>query len=122
MKRAAVCVTPGHEPHAKKSPEEPEGNCVIVTRDAEVEIAEEMLVEEVKPEPAVDVAGRGLRDDPRGGPEPVGEDDAGDMALGWITQAGEDVPRRGDGEEDEGAECNVELAKARNCSAQASRS
>ena len=53
---------PGHEPDEEESPEEVEGDGVVVAGDAEVEVAEEMLVDEVEPEPAVDVAVGGERD------------------------------------------------------------
>ena len=55
---------PGHEPDEAEAPEEPEGDGVVVVGDAEVEVAEEMLVHEVEPEPAVDVAVGGEGDVP----------------------------------------------------------
>ncbi len=55
-KGAEEVGAPGHEPDEEESPEEIEGDGVVVARDAEVEVAEEVLVDEVEPEPAVDVA------------------------------------------------------------------
>ena len=55
---------PGHEPDEAEAPEEPEGAGVVVVGDAEVEVAEEVLVHEVEPEPAVDVAVGGKGDLP----------------------------------------------------------
>ena len=52
---------PGHEPDEDEAEEEPEGDGVVVTRDAEVEVAENLLVDEVEPGPAVDVAVGGER-------------------------------------------------------------
>ena len=47
---------PGHQPDEEESPEEAERDGVVVAGDAEVEVAEDLLVDEVEPEPAVDVA------------------------------------------------------------------
>ena len=55
---------PGHDPDKEQSPEEIEGNGVVVARDAKIQIAEEMLVDEVEPEPAVGVAVCGLGNGP----------------------------------------------------------
>ena len=76
--------------------------------DAEVEVAEEVLVHEVEPEPAVDVAvgGEGNL------PVSVEEGDGGGVALGWVGEADEDVPGGGDGEEREDGGEGVELAEA----------
>ncbi len=64
--------------------------------DAEVEVAEEVLVHEVEPEPAVDVAVGGKGDLPVA----VCEVEGCGMALRGVGEAGEDVPGGGDGEED----------------------
>ncbi len=73
--------------------------------DAEVEVAEEVLVHEVEPEPAVDVAvgGKGNL------PVAIGEGEVAGMALRWVCEGDEDVPRRGDREEDECAGERMEL-------------
>ena len=89
---------PGHEPDEAEAPEEPEGGGVVVVGDAEVEVAEEVLVHEVEPEPAVDVAVGGEGD------EPVAVKrrwKGGGVALRGVGEAGEDVPGGGDREEDE---------------------
>ena len=99
---------PGHEPDEEESPEEVEGDGVVVAGDAEVEVAEEVLVDEVEPEPAVDVAVGGEGDVPVA----VGEGEAAGMALGGVGEGDEDVPGGGDGEEDDGAGEGVELADA----------
>ena len=99
---------PGHEPDEEESPEEIEGDGVVVAGDAEVEVAEELLVDEVEPEPAVDVAVGGEGDVPVA----VGEGEVAGMALGGVGEGDEDVPRCGDGEEDDGAGDGVELAEA----------
>ena len=83
---------PGHEPDEEESPEEIEGDGVVVAGDAEVEVAEEVLVDEVEPEPAVDVAVGGERD----GPVAVGEGEVAGMALGGVGEGDEDVPGGGD--------------------------
>ena len=64
-------------------------------RYAQVQVAEHVLVHEVEPVPAVDVAQRGQRDDPVA----VDEVEGRGMALGGVGEAGEDVPRSGDDEE-----------------------
>jgi hypothetical protein len=66
--------------------------------DAEVDVAEEVLVHEVEPEPAVDVAvgGEGNL------PVTVQEAEGSGMALRGVGEAGEDVPGGRDEEEDEG--------------------
>ena len=87
---------PGHEPDEEESPEEEEGDGVVVAGDAEVEVAEEMLVDEVEPEPAVDVAVGGEGDLP----VVVGEGEVAGMALGGVGEGDEDVPGGGDDEED----------------------
>src|ERR1035437_6837862 len=53
---------PGHEPDQAEAPEEPERDGVVVAGDAEVEVAEDRFVDEVEPEPAVDVSLRWQRD------------------------------------------------------------
>jgi hypothetical protein len=97
---------PGHDPDEKKSPEEIEGNGVIVSGDAEIEIAEEMLVNKVEPEPAVDVAVSGERDLP----VMIGEAEAAGIALGGISTGDENVPGGGHCQEDESAGDGMELA------------
>ena len=62
-----------------EGPVEGGGELVVVAWDAAAEEAEDVLVDEVEPEEAVAVGGSG------------------------VAQAGEDVPGRGDGEEEEGA-------------------
>ena len=98
---------PRHEPDEAEAPEEPERGGVVVVGDAEVEVAEEVLVHEVEPEPAVDVAVGGERDLP----VEVDEAERGGSALCGIGEAGEDVP--GGGDEEEGFEGGpgVELAE-----------
>ncbi len=99
---------PGHEPDEDESPEEEEGDGVVVAGDAEVEVAEEVLVDEVEPEPAVDVA-VGWEGD---GPVAVREGEVAGMTLGGVGEGDEDVPRGGDEEEDDDAGDGVELADA----------
>ena len=99
---------PGHDPDEEESPEEVERDGVVVAGDAEVEIAEEMLVDEVEPGPAVDVTVGGERDLPVS----VLEGEAAGMALRGVGARYEDVPRCGDGEEDESAGDGMELAEA----------
>jgi len=99
---------PGHEPDEAEAPEEPEWGGVIVVRDAEVEIAEEVLVHEIEPEPAVYVA-VGWEGDL---PVVVHELERSRMALGRVGEPREDVPGCGDGEEDEEGCAEVELAEA----------
>ena len=99
---------PGHEPDEEESPEEIEGDGVVVAGDAEVEVAEEVLVDEVEPEPAVDVAVGGKWDLPVA----VGEGEVAGMALGGVGEGDEDVPGGGDGEEDNGAGDRMELFDA----------
>ena len=52
---------PGHQPHQAQSPEEPQRHGVVIARDAEVQIAQYLLVNEVEPGPAVDVSLGGQR-------------------------------------------------------------
>jgi hypothetical protein len=99
---------PRHEPDEDESPEEGEGDGVVVAGDAEVEVAEEMLVDEVEPEPAVDVAVGGEGD----GPVAVREGEVAGVALRGVREGDEDVPRGGDDEEDKSAGDWVELAEA----------
>lgn len=99
---------PGHEPDDEESPEEGEGDGVVVAGDAEVEVAEEVLVDEVEPGPAVDVSLGGLGDLP----VVVAEGEVAGGSLCGVGEADEDVPRGGDGEEDESAGDGVELAEA----------
>jgi hypothetical protein len=77
-------------------------------RDAEVEIAEEVLVDEIEPEPAMYVVLGGFRNYP----VMVGKAQAFWMALGWVGKTDEDVPRRSNGEEEEKADNGMELPKA----------
>jgi len=90
---------PGHEPDEDEAPEEKERDGVVVARDTEVEVAEEVLVDEVEPEPAVDVAVGGKRN----GPVAVGEGEVAGMALGWVRNGDKDVPGCGDEKEDDDA-------------------
>ena len=99
---------PGHEPDEEEPPEEGEGDGVVVVGDTEVEVAEEMFVDEVEPEPAVDVAVGGEGD----GPVAVREGEVAGMTLRGVREGDEDVPRGGDSEEDESAGDWVELANA----------
>ena len=99
---------PGHEPDEAEAPEEPEGGGVVVVGDAEVEVAEEVLVHEVEPEPAANVAVGGEGDLP----VVVDEVEGGGVALGGVGEAGEDVPGGGDGQEEEDGGGEVELAEA----------
>ena len=69
-----------------EAPVEVAGELVVVARDAAAEEAEDVLVDEVEPEEAVAVHAAG------------------------VAQAGEDVPGRGDGEEEEGAGEGFEAA------------
>ena len=80
-------------------------------RDAEVEIAEEVLIDEIEPEPAVYVVLGGFCNYP----VMVGKVQACRMALGWVGEADEDVPGRGNGQEDDGAGDGMELAEAVEC-------
>ena len=98
----------GEEPDEEESPEEIEGDGVVVVGDAEIEIAEKVLVDEVEPEPAVDVGVGGIWDRP----VVMGEGEAAGMALGGVGQGDEDVPGGGDYEEDYGAGDWVELFDA----------
>ena len=107
---------PGHEPDEAEPPEEPERGGVVVVGNAQVEVAEQVLVHEVEPEPAADVAVGGQRDLPVASDEVEGRG----MALGGVGEAGEDVPRGGDGQEDEDRGEGVELAEAGEGSAEAS--
>ncbi len=68
---------PGKEPDEMEGPEEISGELVVVHGDALAQEAEEVLVDEVEPEEAVTVGSAG------------------------VAEAGEDVPRGGDGEEEE---------------------
>ena len=68
---------PGEEPDQVEAPVEVAGELVVVHRDAPAEEAQEVLVDEVEPEEAVAVHAAG------------------------VAQAGEDVPGRGDGEEEQ---------------------
>src|SRR5208283_29908 len=69
----------GEEPDEVEAPVEGAGELVVVARDAAAEEAEDVLVDEVEPEEAVAVNGSG------------------------VAQAGEDVPGRGDGEQQKSA-------------------
>ena len=89
---------PGHYPDEEESPEKIEGDGVVVARDAEVEVAEEMLIDEVEPEPAVDVALGRKWDLPV-----VLEGEIAGMALGGVGEGYEDVPGRGYCEKDRSA-------------------
>ena len=98
--RCSDCVEeegrPRHQPDEAEPPEEPERNGVVVAWDAEVEVAQKMLVDEVEPEPAVDVAlGRQWYEEVA-----VREGESAGMALRRVRQRDQDVPGCGDGEED----------------------
>ena len=67
-----------------------------------------MLVDEVEPEPAVDVA-VGWEGDL---PVVVQKGDGSGVALGGVGEADEDVPGAGDGEEGKDSGEGVELAEA----------
>ncbi len=67
-----------------------------------------MLVDEVEPAPAVDVAVGGQGDEPVA----VGVGDGGGVALRGVGKGDEDVPGRGDVEEDGDAGDGVEAAEA----------
>ena len=86
---------PRHQPDQAEAPEEVERDGVVVAGDAQVEIAEELLVDEVEPEPAVDVSLGGKRDEEVA----VREGEAAGKALRRVRQRGEDVPGRDDGDE-----------------------
>src|SRR5579871_5396125 len=75
-----------------------------------------MLVDEVEPEPSVNVAVGWLGDDPMA----VQEGDASGIALRGVRKADQDVPRSGDGEEDEQAGQRVQLSKPSESAAGAS--
>ena len=98
---------PGHEPDEEEGVEEQEGDGVVVAGDAEVEIAEEVLVDEVEPGPAVDVAVGGERHEPVA----VGKGDGAGVATRGVAEAGEDVPGGGDEEKYGGAGGGVEGAE-----------
>ena len=70
---------PGEEPDEVEAPVEIAGELVVVARDAAAEEAEDVLVDEVEPEEAVAAHAAG------------------------VAEAGEDVPGRGDGEQEQGA-------------------
>ena len=108
---------PGHQPDEAEAPEEPQRDGVVVARNAEVEVAQKLLVDEVEPGPAVDVALR--RQWHREGTMRVSE--ACGMALRGVRQRDEDVPGRGDGEEDGERRERMELADAGDCGARAAR-
>jgi hypothetical protein len=79
-----------------QAPEEPQRRGVVVVRHAQVQVAQQVLVHEVEPEPAAHVAvGR-----QRHLPVTVDEVEGNRVALRGVGEAGEDVPRRGDDEED----------------------
>ncbi len=65
---------PGKEPDEVQRPVERGGELVVVARDAAAEEAQQVFVDEVEPEEAVAARAAG------------------------VAQAGEDVPRRGDGQ------------------------
>ena len=70
---------PGHEPDENHSPEEDERECAVVDGIALADVAEEMFVDEIKPEETFGLAG------------------------GRIFDGREDVPGSGDDEHDDGA-------------------
>ena len=76
---------PGKDPDGGEQPEERDGDLAVVVGDAAGEEAGDVLVVEIEPGPA----GVG------------GQAEAGGHGDGRIAQGGEDVPGRGDGEEDQ---------------------
>ena len=71
--------------------------------DAKVEVAEQVLVHEIEPEPAANVTVCRERDLPVA-PEArrvPNEVERGWMSLRGVGETGEDVPRRGDDEKDQ---------------------
>ncbi len=107
---------PWHEPEEDKAVEEEDGDGVVVAGDAEVEVAEEVLVDEVEPCPAVDVAVGGEGDEPMAVQEVskgVDEGDGGGVALRGVGAGDEDVPGHGEVEEDGEAGDGVETAETR---------
>ena len=90
--------TPREKPDELAEPEDVPGLAVVVVGVAQPEEAEEVLVDEVEVEESVDVAGGG--------------DVADGIAVIGIAEAGEDVPRRGDGEEEQQSGEEMELTPA----------
>ena len=99
---------PGHHPEETETPEEPEWGGVVVVGNAEVEVAEDVLVHEIKPEPAAYVAVVGEWDKPVARYELEGSG----MALRGVGEAGENVPRCGDEEKGFERGPGVEFAEA----------
>jgi len=89
---------PRHHPQEAEAPEEPQGNGVVVVGNAQVEVTQHVLVHEVKPVPATDVAVCGQWDLP----VVVDEVEGCRVALRGVGEAGEDVPW--DDDEQEGFE------------------
>jgi hypothetical protein len=79
LEEGACEEAPGEEPDDVESPEEVAGKLVVVPGESLAEEAEEVFVDEVEPEEAVAVHASG------------------------VAEAGEDVPGRGDDEEEEQA-------------------
>ena len=99
---------PGHQPDEHQAPEEGKGHGGVVAGDAEVEVAEELLVDEIEPGPAVDVVvgGKGDR------PVALGKGKLARVALGGVGESDEDVPGGGDPKEGERGGEGMELAEA----------
>jgi hypothetical protein len=89
---------PGKEPDQMQQPVSGEGQLVVVVRVAQAEEAQEVLVDEVEVEEAVDVADGGVVAD--------------GMALVGIGEAAEDVPGRGDGQKQQRSGDGLQLAPA----------
>ena len=77
---------PGEDPDGGEQPEERDGDLSVVVRDALGEEAGDVFVVEIEPGPAA----------------PRGQAEARRQRDGRVLERGEDVPGRGDREEDEG--------------------
>ena len=97
-KRRREEEAPGKEPDELAEPEDEPRLLVVVVRVALAEEAQNMLVDEIEVEEAMHMPWRG--------------NVADGIALIGITQAGEDVPGRGDGEEEQDAGEEPQLAPA----------
>src|SRR5215469_8941348 len=95
---------PREKPDEMRQPVPGEGHLVVVVREALAEEAQHVFVDEVEVPEAVDVAGGGLIAD--------------GVALVRIREAGEDVPRRSDGEIEQDSCDRLHLAPAAPLAAQ----
>ncbi len=100
---------PRHQPHQAQPPEQRQRHGVVVVRDAQVQVAEQVFVHEVKPRPTADIAVRGQRHLPvspgQHGARVLHEGEGRGMALRGVGQARRQMPRRGDREKhQEGAD------------------